>query len=102
MWAQLISMHLKDGGEADLPKVLAELRAIEQPESGLLRSITMRDENGPWPGAHAGRLRERREGASPGERSTAPRGVAGDPGCHGRGFRRRARVRQSDRRPRTD
>lgn len=45
MWAQLISMRLKAGGEAGLPKVLEGLRAIEQPESGLLRSITMRDQN---------------------------------------------------------
>jgi quinol monooxygenase YgiN len=47
MWAQLISMRLKAGGEAGLSKVLAGLRATEQPESGLLRSITMRDQNDP-------------------------------------------------------
>jgi heme-degrading monooxygenase HmoA len=47
MWAQLISMRLKAGGEAGLAKVLEQLRAIEQPASGLLRSITMRDQNDP-------------------------------------------------------
>jgi hypothetical protein len=47
MWAQLISMRLKAGGEAGLSKVIAGLRAIEQPESGLLHSITMRDQNDP-------------------------------------------------------
>jgi heme-degrading monooxygenase HmoA len=47
MWAQLISMRLKAGGEAGLSKVLAGLRAIEQPESGLVRSMTMRDQNDP-------------------------------------------------------
>ena len=47
MWAQLISMRLKAGGEAGLPKVLEGLRAAEQPDSGLLRSTTMRDQNDP-------------------------------------------------------
>ena len=47
MWAQLISMRLKPGGEAGLSKVMEGLRAIEQPDSGLLRSTTMRDQNDP-------------------------------------------------------
>jgi heme-degrading monooxygenase HmoA len=47
MWAQLISMRLKPGGEAGLSKVTAGLRAIEQPDSGLLHSITMRDQKDP-------------------------------------------------------
>jgi heme-degrading monooxygenase HmoA len=47
MWAQLISMRLKAGGEAGLAEVLEQLRAIEQPDSGLLRSTTMRDQNDP-------------------------------------------------------
>jgi hypothetical protein len=47
MWAQLISMRLKAGGETRLPEVLDGLRAVEQPGSGLLRSITMRDQKDP-------------------------------------------------------
>ena len=47
MWAQLISMRLKPDGEEGLSKVLEGLRAVEQPNSGLLRSITMRDQNDP-------------------------------------------------------
>jgi quinol monooxygenase YgiN len=47
MWAQLISMRLKAGGEAGLSKVMEGLRATEQPDSGLLRSTTMRDQNDP-------------------------------------------------------
>jgi quinol monooxygenase YgiN len=43
MWAQLITMRLKPEGEADLPKVYEHLRAAEQPGSGLLRTIAMRD-----------------------------------------------------------
>jgi heme-degrading monooxygenase HmoA len=47
MWAQLISMRLKAGGEAGLSDVVAGLRALEQPDSGLLRSTTMRDQRDP-------------------------------------------------------
>jgi heme-degrading monooxygenase HmoA len=47
MWAQLISMRLKPGGEAGLTEVIEGLRAVEQPDSGLLRSTTMRDQNDP-------------------------------------------------------
>ena len=47
MWAQLITMRLKAGGEAGLSKVMEGLRAIEQPGSGLLRSTTMRDQKDP-------------------------------------------------------
>lgn len=47
MWAQLITMRLKPGKEGDLPKLLEQLRAVEQPGTGLLRSTTMRDQNDP-------------------------------------------------------
>lgn len=47
MWAQLITMRLKDGAENILPNLLEQLRAIEQPDSGLLRSTVMRDQNDP-------------------------------------------------------
>jgi heme-degrading monooxygenase HmoA len=47
MWAQLITMRLKPGREGDLPKMLEGLRAAEQPDSGLVRSTTMRDQEDP-------------------------------------------------------
>lgn len=47
MWAQLISMRLKPGKEGDLPRVYEQLRAAEQPGSGLLRTTTMRDQKDP-------------------------------------------------------
>ena len=47
MWAQLITMRLKDGKDAELPKLFEQLRAVEQPGSGLLRSLAMRDQNDP-------------------------------------------------------
>jgi len=47
MWAQLITMRLKPGKEADLPGLYEQLRAAEQPGSGLLRTTAMRDQNDP-------------------------------------------------------
>jgi len=43
MWAQLITMRLKPGKEGDLAKVAAQLRAAEQPDSGLVHTTTTRD-----------------------------------------------------------
>ena len=47
MWAQLITTRLKPGKQEDLPLVHEQLRAIEQPGSGLLRSILMKDQKDP-------------------------------------------------------
>ncbi len=47
MWAQLITMRLKPGKEAGLGGLMAQLQAAEQPDSGLLRTTTMRDSNDP-------------------------------------------------------
>jgi hypothetical protein len=47
MWAQLITARLKPGRENDLPKLIEELRAVEQPGSGLIRSTTMQDQSDP-------------------------------------------------------
>ena len=47
MWAQMITMRLKPGKESDLPKVAAQLRAAEQPGSGLVHTTTTRDTNDP-------------------------------------------------------
>ena len=47
MWAQMITMRLKPGKEVDLPMVAAQLRAAEQPGSGLVHTTTTRDMNDP-------------------------------------------------------
>ena len=47
MWAQLIIMRLKPGKEGDLPRLYEQLRAAEQPGSGLLRTTAARDRNEP-------------------------------------------------------
>ena len=47
MWAQMITMTLKPGKESELPRLVEELRATEQPGSGLVRSTAMRDDKNP-------------------------------------------------------
>ena len=47
MWAQLITMRLKSGMDGELPTLFEQLRAAEQPGSGLVRSLTMRDQKDP-------------------------------------------------------
>jgi len=47
MWAQLITTRLKPGKEGELPKLVEQLRATEQPGSGLVRSTTMLDQKDP-------------------------------------------------------
>ena len=47
MWAQLIQMRMKPGKESELPKLIEQLRATEQADSGLVRSTFMQDQNDP-------------------------------------------------------
>jgi hypothetical protein len=47
MWAQLIKARLKPGREQDVSGLYERLRATEQPGSGLLRSMALRDQNDP-------------------------------------------------------
>ena len=47
MWAQLITMRLKPGKDGELPRLYEELRAVEQPGSGLVRTTAFRDQNDP-------------------------------------------------------
>jgi heme-degrading monooxygenase HmoA len=47
MWVQMISMRLKEGKDADLPRLYEELRAAEQPDTGLLRTMALRDDKDP-------------------------------------------------------
>lgn len=45
MWAQLIELKLKPG--ADTAEMAKHIRAAEQPESGLVQSLMMRDQSDP-------------------------------------------------------
>lgn len=45
MWAQLITTRIKPGREGDLQKLAEQLQATEQPNSGLVRSTMMQDQN---------------------------------------------------------
>jgi antibiotic biosynthesis monooxygenase (ABM) superfamily enzyme len=47
MWAQLIKTRVKPGNDDRLRELLEQLRSIEQPDSGLLRSTAMLDQNDP-------------------------------------------------------
>jgi hypothetical protein len=47
MWAQLIRTHLKDGSEAGLQRLEQQLRDAEQPGSGLVRTLIMREQQDP-------------------------------------------------------
>jgi antibiotic biosynthesis monooxygenase (ABM) superfamily enzyme len=47
MWAQLITTRLKPGREDDLPRLIEQFQATEQPGSGLVRSTAMREQNDP-------------------------------------------------------
>ncbi len=44
MWAQLIKTRVKPGREGDLDRLMEQLRAIEQPGSGLVRTTAMHDQ----------------------------------------------------------
>lgn len=47
MWAQLITATLKPGREGELEPLYKQIQATEQPGSGLVRSIAMRDQRDP-------------------------------------------------------
>jgi hypothetical protein len=47
MWAQLITARLKPGHEAGLSTLAEQLRSVEQPGSGLVRSLAMTDQSDP-------------------------------------------------------
>ena len=47
MWAQLMKIRVKPDKEPDLAGVFKQLQALEQPGSGLLRTMTMRDQSDP-------------------------------------------------------
>ena len=47
MWAQMIKFRLKPGHDDGLARLIDQLKVIEQPGSGLLRSTAMRDQKDP-------------------------------------------------------
>ena len=47
MWAQLITTRLKPGKEGELQGLIDQLKSVEQPGSGLVRSTAMRDQKDP-------------------------------------------------------
>ena len=47
MWTQIIKMRLKPGKDDQIAMLLEQLRATEQPGSGLLRTTAMKDEKDP-------------------------------------------------------
>ena len=47
MWAQLITTRLKAGKEGELSTLVDQLRAAEQPGSGLVRSLALQDRSDP-------------------------------------------------------
>lgn len=47
MWAQLSSVRVNEGSTDMVGKAMADLRSFEQPDSGLLRTIVMQDQNDP-------------------------------------------------------
>lgn len=47
MWAQLIRTRIREGSEAELLKLTQQLRAAEQQDSGLLRTLVMREHDDP-------------------------------------------------------
>ena len=47
MWAQIIKTRVKPGHADELSVLTDQLKSAEQPDSGLLRSTLMRDQNDP-------------------------------------------------------
>jgi hypothetical protein len=47
MWAQLIRTRLKPDKDMDMAEVNRRIRAVEQPGSGLVRTLVMRDQTDP-------------------------------------------------------
>ena len=47
MWAQLITARIKPDRAGDLPNLAEQLKATEQPNSGLVQSMMMLDQNDP-------------------------------------------------------
>lgn len=47
MWAQMISAQLQPGKRSDVLRLFEQLRATEQPDSGLVRTSAFQDQQDP-------------------------------------------------------
>jgi hypothetical protein len=47
VWAQLISVRVREGAEGEIVRIMEMLRGIEQPDSGLIRHLAFRDQADP-------------------------------------------------------
>jgi quinol monooxygenase YgiN len=47
MWTQIIKTRIKPGTDAELETLMNEFKSHEQPNSGLIRSTTARDQKDP-------------------------------------------------------
>ncbi|MFZ0323802.1 MAG: antibiotic biosynthesis monooxygenase [Actinomycetes bacterium] len=47
MWAQLMKMRLRPEREQDLAGLFEQIQAIEEPDSGLVRTMAMKDQKDP-------------------------------------------------------
>ncbi len=47
MWAQLLDLRIRPGREHHLPIALAQIRSLEQDDSGLVRTTVMIDDEDP-------------------------------------------------------
>ena len=47
MWAQLMKVQSKPDRDAELQALFEQVRAVEQPESGLVRTTVMRSQHDP-------------------------------------------------------
>ena len=47
MWAQMISVSLTPGREDDLERISQMINDVEEPDSGLLHQLALRDQNDP-------------------------------------------------------
>ena len=99
MWAQLITWRLKPG--KDMAEVDSQIRAAEQPGSGLVRTLVMHDQADPGQG-YTLVVFESEDKARARAGSAPPGSAARRQGDDGRHLRRPAAVHRPDRRPGMD
>ncbi len=97
MWAQLIKVRLKPG--KDLAEAAVHLRAAEQPGSGLVREMFMRDQKDPDQAYILAMFESEKKARGREQDPGSPESPAGDDGRH---TRRPAGIHRSDRRRRVD
>jgi hypothetical protein len=99
MWAQLITTRLKPG--KDMAEAQNQLRAAEQPGSGLVRTLVVQDQKDPSQ-VYTLVVFESEEKARARAGSAPPGKAASRPGGDGRYLRRPAAVHRPEGRPGVD